>query len=109
MSNTAINRFEWLKAVTQDGNLLPMAKVVATALSVQFTDDKTGQLNPKVTTLADYVKVSMATLKRAIRALVDAGWLGKNRGPGPGKPHLLHPAFARQNHSVFVPKERGHR
>lgn len=84
MDSIGINRFEWLKAVTQAEDLLPAAKVVATALSVQFANDETGQLNPTVPTLADYVKVSVDTVKRAIKALVNAGWLGKTEGRGRG-------------------------
>lgn len=84
MCSAAINRFEWLKAVTQAEGLRPASKVMATALAVQFADDKTGQLNPKVPTLADYVKTSIDTAKRAIKALVDAGWLVRTEGRGRG-------------------------
>jgi len=84
MSSASNWRFEWLKAVTQAENLLPAAKVIATALSVQFANDETRQIDPEVTTLADCVKTSVDTVKRAIRALVDAGWLGKTEGRGRG-------------------------
>lgn len=106
MGNAAINRFEWLRAVTQAENLLPAAKVIATALSVQFADDKTGRINPKVTTLADYVKMSVDTVKRAIRALADAGWLGRTEGRG-RRNHTSYTMCSRVKSSHFRPKRRG--
>lgn len=81
-----INRFEWLKAVMQsrDEEITANAKNVATALAIQFTCNETGKLNPKVTTLEEYLGLSKATVKRAIRALVDAGWLHRTEGRGAG-------------------------
>ncbi len=84
MSSLGMNRFEWLKAVVQDGDLTPISRVVATALSVKFANDETGQINPSVRTLSDYLATSKDTIKRAIKALVDAGWLGRTEGRGRG-------------------------
>ena len=84
MGNSTINRFEWLKAVMQSDSLNPGAKLVASAMAVQFANDETGQLNPSVQTLADYVKASTDTVKRAVKALVNAGWLGRTEGRGRG-------------------------
>lgn len=84
MSSAAINRFEWVKAVTQSGDLVPVAKNIATALALEFANEETGQLNPSMSTLADYVKVSVRTVKRAIKSLADAGWLARTEGRGRG-------------------------
>lgn len=83
MPNPKINRHEWLKAVTQDDSLTDRAKVMAVALWT-FSNDDTGQLNPTVPTLADYVKRNIATVKRAVADLVLAGWLSKTEGRGRG-------------------------
>lgn len=79
-----LNRFEWLKAVLQVKDLKPSAQVVAAALSVQFANDETGQINPAVKTLAEYLHMSLATVKRAIKELVAAGWLHRTEGRGAG-------------------------
>lgn len=84
MSNGQFNRFEWLKAVVQSGGLKDRSKTVATALAVQFANDKTGQINPSVRTLADYTTQSIDTVKRAVKELVDDGWLGRTEGRGRG-------------------------
>lgn len=84
MGNNTINRFEWLKAVMQCDGLNPGAKLVASAMAVQFANDETGQLNPSVQTLANYVKASTDTVKRAVKSLVQAGWLGRTEGRGRG-------------------------
>ncbi|MEM7720749.1 MAG: helix-turn-helix domain-containing protein [Pseudomonadota bacterium] len=84
MGSSAINRFEWLKAVMQSDQLTPSAKLVASAMAVQFANGDTGQLNPSMQTLADYVKASTDTVKRAVRSLVEAGWLGRTEGRGRG-------------------------
>lgn len=84
MCNAQINRFEWQKAVLQSADLNATAKALASAMAVQFANDETGQLNPSVTTLADYLKASKASIKRAVKALVDGGWLGRTEGRGRG-------------------------
>ncbi|MGP9789611.1 MarR family transcriptional regulator [Roseinatronobacter sp. NSM] len=77
-----INRFEWLKAVLRDEALNMTAKATASALAVQFCCDETGQINPKSTTLADYLGVSLASVKRAVTDLIKAGWLYRYDGRG---------------------------
>ncbi|GFE52104.1 hypothetical protein So717_38570 [Roseobacter cerasinus] len=79
-----LNRFEWHKAVMQVRSLNATAKVVAGALAVQFANDETGQLNPGLTTLIEYLGLSLSTLKRAIKDLTDAGWLSRTEGRGAG-------------------------
>mgnify|MGYP001764909836 CR=1 FL=1 len=90
-----INRFEWLKAVLQS-EVLDRAKVMATALAVQFGNDETGQLNPALSTLCDYLRMSEDTARRAIADLEKAGWLTKSTGLGRG------------NRSVYVLLSPGH-
>lgn len=76
-----INRFEWLKGVLQ-ADLSDRAKVLASALAIEFCNDGTGQLNPSLPTLARYLHVSEDTAKRAVSDLGKAGWLAKTVGRG---------------------------
>jgi len=85
MSNPALNRFEWLKAVLQTEALTATAKNVATAIAVQFANAETGQINPSQETLADYLKVHRDTVKRVLRELRNAGWLMATGDGGRGK------------------------
>jgi hypothetical protein len=89
MSDRAINRFEWLKAVMQSEGLSPTAKNVAAALAVQFANVETGQINPSQTTLSNYLKVHKDTVKRVMRELKIAGWLLANGLGGRSKAPLL--------------------
>lgn len=84
MSETSINRFEWMKAVLQSEELNPTAKAVASAMAAQFTSDATGQTNPKTTTLRDFLKISLSAVKRAISDLIKSGWLHRTEGRGNG-------------------------
>lgn len=84
MGSATINRFEWLKAVMQSEGLNAGAKLVASAMAVQFANDETGQLNPSLRTLAGYVKASSDTVKRSVKALVEGGWLARTEGRGRG-------------------------
>ncbi len=80
-----LNRFEWLKAVLQCADLNSSTKAVASALSVQFANDKTGQLNPSLNTLVEFLAgMSLATIKRCLRQLVEFGWLFRTEGRGAG-------------------------
>ncbi len=79
-----LNRFEWFKAVLKNCDLSSVAKNVAASLALQFANDETGQINPSNKTLAECVGTSLPTIKRAIRELVTAGWLGRTEGRGRG-------------------------
>ena len=79
-----LNRFEWLKAVLQCSDLTSSAKAVASALAVQFANDETGELNPSQETLVEYLRMSLATIKRCIRQLAELGWLLRTEGRGAG-------------------------
>ena len=93
---TKLNRFEWHKAVMQVRSLNANAKVVAGALAVQFANDETGQLNPSLKTLIEYLGVSLSTLKRGIKDLINAGWLSGTEGRGAGN---------RTNYTFLAPRK----
>ena len=78
-----INRFEWLKAVLQS-DILDRAKVLASALAIQFGNDETGQINPALDTLATYLRTSEDTVRRALADLIKTGWLARTVGMGRG-------------------------
>lgn len=77
-------RFDWLKAVIQDHNLTAISKVIATTLAAEFANDRTRETFPSMEKMASYIGVSLPTVKRAIRALVEAGWLGRTEARGSG-------------------------
>lgn len=83
MSAQTLNRFEWLKAVNRS-DLLPRAKVVASALAVEFCNDETGRLDPSRKRLAEATGLTLDTVKRAIQDLTEGGWLGRTEGRGRG-------------------------
>lgn len=87
MSAQAFNRFEWAKAVAQS-NLLDRAKVVAWALAVNFCNQETGRTDPGLRELAAATGKTLDTLKRAIRDLIDAGYLTRTEGRGAGNKTL---------------------
>lgn len=66
-------------------SLTPTAKNVATALAVQFANEKTGQCNPSRQTLADYIGSHPDHVKRALKMLKDGGWVVVVSGRGRGR------------------------
>lgn len=84
MTSNSINRFEWLKAVNR-AELLPRAKMVASALAVEFCNHETGQLNPSISALSAATNSTTDTVKRALKDLDEAGWLARSSGRGRGK------------------------
>ena len=85
MMAQTLNRFEWIKAVMQVETLSATTRLVASALAIQFANDKTGQINPSQETITDYLKVHPDTVKRALRELRKAGWLTSLSDGGRGK------------------------
>lgn len=79
-----MNRFEWFKAVLQSG-VSDRAKALAGALAVEFANNETGQINPALDTLADYLRTSVDTVRRALADLITGGWLARNVGRGKGR------------------------
>ena len=101
-----LNRFEWLKAVLQVKELNSSSQVVAAALSVQFANDETGQINPAMKTLAEYLKMALSTVKRAIKELVAAGWLSRTEGRGAGN-RTRYTLLSPRKIVPFRPKKKG--
>lgn len=83
MSPNSSYRYQWLKAVNRS-DLLPRAKLVASALAVEFYNQDTGRCDPGAETLATATGQTLDTVKRAIRDLVEAGWLARSEGRGRG-------------------------
>ena len=77
-------RWGWLKAVSGDGNLSPMARLLASVLTTQFSHHETAHCAPGTETLADALCTSVDTIKRALRGLAAAGWLIRTEGRGRG-------------------------
>lgn len=84
MPSPAVNRFEWAKAVLGSQGLNSRAKTVTAVLALKFANDATGQLNPKVATIAEASGASPDTVKRAISDLVKGKWLHRTEGRGRG-------------------------
>jgi len=77
-------RWGWLKAITGDGDLSPMARLLAHVLATQFSHHETAHCAPGTDTLADALCTSADTIKRALRDLTAAGWLIRTEGRGRG-------------------------
>lgn len=77
-------RWGWLKAITGDPDLSPMARLLAHVLATQFSHHETAHCAPGTDTLADALATSVDTIKRALRDLAAAGWLIKTEGRGRG-------------------------
>ena len=73
MDNWNATRWLLLKRVTADASLVPMARLLATVLFTQFSHHQTGHCAPGNDTLAAALGTSADTIKRALRALSDAG------------------------------------
>ena len=113
MGSASINRFEWQKAVLKS-DLLARAKIVAAALALEFFNEKTGQLNPGTERLAEATGSTLDTVKRGIRDLVKAGWLGRTEGRGRGNKtsyQLCSPGqiipLTRPKKGASVPQKKG--
>ncbi len=83
MSTSSNWRYDWLKTVNRT-DLLLRAKVVACALVVEFCNKETGRIDPGIRRLVTATGLPLDTLKRALRDLIDGGWLGRSEGRGAG-------------------------
>lgn len=108
-----MNRFAWLKAVNR-ADLLPRCTKVAVALAIDFYNEETGRLDPGLTTLADATGQTLDTVKRALRDLIEAGWLARTEGRGRGNKTeytLLSPgkvvAISSAKKGADVPLQKG--
>ena len=77
-------RWGWLKAITADADLSPMARLLAHVLATQFSHHETAHCAPGTYTLAAALATSADTIKRALRDLAAAGWLIRTEGRGRG-------------------------
>jgi hypothetical protein len=79
------DRWVWLKAVTADGRLLPMARLLANVLAQGFSNHETGECNPGVAALMKALAASRRTVFRALADLEGAGWLSRQGGEAPNR------------------------
>lgn len=84
-SGWAKDRWVWLRAVTADGSLLAMPRLLATVLATGYANHETAECNPGLKELMAAVAASRATVFRALADLAEAGWLVRMGGEGPGK------------------------
>lgn len=75
--------FAWLNQ-TLRADIPPVAKNIASVLVVQFRNHKTGLINPSMALLAEFLDISISSVKRAIKALAKAGLLSRTEGRGSG-------------------------
>lgn len=69
-----------LQAITRDRKLTPIQVRVGIAL-IGYRNQKTGLIFPSQALLAAELNVHVRTIVRAIKALMERGWLNKRRGP----------------------------
>lgn len=77
-------RFAWSAAVRCDQGLNATARLVAHVLAFDFANAKTARCDPSHDDIVAIVGGSVATAKRAVRDLVQAGWIVKIAGQGRG-------------------------
>ena len=73
-------RWPWLRAIQSNVDLPDAAKIVASVLVTQFAHHKTGECSPSFDTIATATGRSKDTAKRAVKALVEKGFLIRNVG-----------------------------
>lgn len=113
MCSPQISRYYWHKAVLKS-DLPPRAKVAASALAIVFMNDETGRCDPGFAKILKATGLSKDTLKRAIRDLIDAGWLSRTEGRGKGnvtRYTLCSPGqivrFRQPERSADMPQKKG--
>lgn len=77
-------RWGWLEGVRRDPDLSPMARLVAHVLALDFAHHATLRCDPSVAEIGRVLGCSKDTVKRAVTALVDAGWVARECGLGRG-------------------------
>lgn len=77
-------RFNWTASVRRDHDLGVLARLVADCLALDFANARTLRCDPSYRQIAQVLGKSTDTVKRAIRELVDAGWLVRRCGDGRG-------------------------
>ncbi|QFT81177.1 hypothetical protein FIU89_11205 [Roseovarius sp. THAF27] len=77
-------RFSWLEGVRRDADLSDRAKLTAHVLALDFTNAQTMRCDPSFRQIAEILGRSQDTAKRAVRELIEAGWLTRDGGLGRG-------------------------
>lgn len=98
-------RWGWLESVRRDTSLSTQARLVAHVLAMDFTNVKTVRCDPSYAQVAAVVGVSLDTIKRAVAALVDGGWLVRSTGRGRG--HKSGYGFATRAKIVHLRRRDG--
>lgn len=78
-------RWGWLESVRRDADLTPMARLVAHVLVLDFANRRTRRCDPSLGDIAAAVGTTTVTVKRAVRQLVDEGWIVREEGRGRGR------------------------
>ena len=77
-------RWGWMESVRRDAGLSPTGRLVAHVLALDFVNVQTMQCDPSLRQIAELMGSSQDTIRRAIRDLVERGWLTRNGGLGRG-------------------------
>jgi hypothetical protein len=78
---TTTQRINTSKEITRRKDVTPLEKNVATALLIYHLNNRTGQCNPTVSTLAEEVGSNRTSIYKAINALqskIDLQWIDGN-------------------------------
>ena len=78
-------RWEWIGAVAADGNLSPLARLVAVVLAQGFANHETAECRPGLPALMGKVAAPKRSVLRALADLDAAGWIDRRGGEGPGR------------------------
>ena len=81
----AKDRWAWIEAVVADGQLTPLARLVAVVLAQGFANHETAECRPGLAALVQKVASSKRTVLRALEDLQAEGWLERRGGNAPGK------------------------
>lgn len=96
----AKERWEWSKRVRRDGNLSPMARLVAHSLAIGFANSETAECRPGLATLAEDCASSTRTIDRAMTDLERAGWIERKGGNAPGVSAAIRFRFPEDRHAT---------
>ncbi|HBS99643.1 MAG TPA: hypothetical protein DEB47_07190 [Citreicella sp.] len=78
-------RYGWAESVRRDHSINVTARLVGQVLAFDFANHRTMQCNPSLGEIGRLLDVSEDTAKRAVAALVDAGWIVRVAGVGRGR------------------------
>lgn len=81
----AKDRWAWIGAVMADGELTPLARLVACSLAQGFANHETAECRPGLAALMAAVAAPKRTVLRALNDLQLRGWIERRGGNAPGK------------------------